>query len=154
MSVVRFKVLHLSLLCIASEIASFLPSFSKLCRNNNNIVTLLWQNFLALFPLNFVALLICVTSHVIVSSQFPQTSDGTAVQLGHDSFLPHPFQIIIQHSSRYHSRSQETTTPSTVDWLEEISVSYVGAIQRIYISSDYFYSDSSMVQGFIRVEFL
>jgi hypothetical protein len=44
------------------------------------------------------------------------------------------------------------TTPSSVDWGGNLCFC-VGTTWRICLSSDDFYSDSSLVQDFIRVEF-
>jgi hypothetical protein len=54
---------------------------------------------------------------------------------------------------KYQSRSQTTTTPSSVDWVGKLCL-YVDTTQRIYLSSDYFYSDSTLVLGLTFVDFL
>jgi hypothetical protein len=62
-----------------------------------------------------------------------RSSDQSA-QFGHLSHL----------DSRYHSRSQKTTSPFSVDWVGKLCF-YVGTIQRICLSSDDFYSHSTLI---------
>jgi hypothetical protein len=65
-----------------------------------------------------------------------------STQLGHLSHLD---------SDNYRSRSQKTTAPSGVHWVGKLCLC-VGTIQRICLSSDDFYSDNTLVLGFMCVE--
>jgi hypothetical protein len=61
-------------------------------------------------------------------------SSNQSTQLGHLSHL----------DSHYHSRSQKTTTHSSVDYVWKLYF-YVGTIQRTCLFNDDFYSDSTLI---------
>jgi hypothetical protein len=69
------------------------------------------------------------------------TSSDQSTQLGHLSHL----------DSRYHSRSNKTTTPSYVDYVWKLCF-YVGTRQRIFLFSDDYYSDSTVILTTIAVK--
>jgi hypothetical protein len=71
---------------------------------------------------------------------FGRSSDQST-QLGHLSHL----------DSHYRSRSQKTTTPSSVDYVWKMCC-YVGIIQRVCIFSDDLYSDITLILTTIVVK--